>query len=420
MSKHDKPKPPVQPVINVTDAALNISIGNGAGADVTLITDSSGSFKGVEVSPGRFSIHITAGANTGSDILIIKDGYNSVRHRLMHPDGSPFVLPTSGSWELYGEVLKSIMPPDYDRIKALGMNTHFMGGLIVNSPKYGLMPWWDSCLSWCDLATREEAYRVKKLAGDTHCILEVPNGLPLYDEGNQFYSPDKFGPLDWTNGETSLDENFTNLLKEILQHDFAFHIAMDERKVNSTKIIKLVAQALKDLNCTKDGFVMPGYDGVFYGWDPADIVSWGAIARSINPDILLGLEFTHLPLGEGTPVSDYDPINGRMKDFDIILSEANSFVPDNGSAGDPTWQIVGRCIHPYNRPVDEPVNDDPRPPFVLHDSVRGERVFCYFETDDPYHWVRTNPGDSFAITAAQKRIDDMRGYVRRLGCKYTG
>src|SRR5262249_19431160 len=156
--------------------------------------------------------------------------------------------------------------------------TSFMGGIIIDSPVYGKMPWWDSALSWCDSVTRSLVYQAKKanqanLASgpETHCILEVPSGAPLYDENNQFYSPDKFGSLDWTAGLTHLSENFDNLLLEIIEQGFAVHIFMDENYDVSIQVIQLVAQRLKDLGLTKYCLVMPGYDGVFYGWTPQQI-----------------------------------------------------------------------------------------------------------------------------------------------------
>ncbi len=424
MSKHDNhPTPPIV-IVNPHDTycALNVSIANGVGANVKIVIDANVTFFAKEVSPGRFSDILTAGGGTGSTIFITKDGCVPITHRLADADGNPFVIPFSGSWELQAEELKQLLPPDFSRARALGMNTSFMGGLVIPTRQYGLAPWWDSALSWMDNpADRADIYAAKHANGETHALIEIPNGKPLYDENDQFYSPDKFGPRDWTNGETLLDQNFDNLIKEVLQNNFAFHIAMDEVQANSMRIGPLVAQRLKDLGLTKDGFVMPGYDGVFYGWLPADIAKWGANMRATNNDILLGLEHQpgKLPLGEGSIPPDYQP-GGRMKDFDINLAEVNSFGPTVGPCDDTTWQIVGRCIHPYNRPADEPSGDDERPPFVLVDSERGPRYFCYFESADPFYWVRTNPGDSGAVKAAQDRINYMRAYARNLGCLYTG
>lgn len=336
-----------------------------------------------------------------------------------------WTLPAYGQGDVEADTELTLEPSviPFSRERALSYNTHFMGGILVDSPVYGLMPWYDAALAWCDSATRKAAYKAKHKAKDTHCILHVPSGLPLYNEQNQYYSPDKFPALDWTNNYSQLTKDFDNLLYEILQNGFSFHITMDETYENSIRVIPLVAQRLKDLKLTGGGFSMPGYDGVFYGWDPSQISYWGALARSINPNILLGLEFQPgcLPLGEGAPVPDYSP-NGRMKDFDIILAEAFSFNGDayDGSAGDKTWQIVGRCVNPYNRPRDQPADDDPHPPFVLVDSVRGPRYFVYFETNDPYGWVRIDPNNQVEVINKINYIEAERRYVRDLGVKYTG
>lgn len=306
------------------------------------------------------------------------------------------------------------------RAGALGVNVSFMGGLIIDSPTYGLMPWFDAALAWCDPVTRSLVYAAKKAAKDTHCVLEIPNGYPLYDEWGQFYSPEKFPALDWTNGETKLGPEFLNLVREIIAHGFYVDIAMDERQDHSLKIVPLVAQALKDSKLTPFGFVRPGWDSVFYGWPVEAIMEWGRSARAINPDILLGLEFTpgHIPFGEGG--DDYLP-GGRMDDFDVVLGEFNSFTPGNGSAGGQVWQVVGRMVEPYTRPADQPQSSDRYPPpFYLVDSPRGPRSFCFYETDDPYGWVRIDPNNSEQVQGTIAFINAMRQYARGLGCQYTG
>jgi hypothetical protein len=308
------------------------------------------------------------------------------------------------------------LPAVPTRAQALAYHTHFMGGIVVNSPTYGLMPWWDSALSWCDPTTRQLAYAAKHAAGDTHAILEVPNGKPLYNEGGQFYSPDKFGPLDWTRGETQLTADFDRLLDEILDNGFYFHIAMDETQQDSMNISKLVARRLKDLGLSAYGFMMPGYDGVFYGWEPSNevIPLWAADARAINPDILLGIEHQpgKIPLGNGA--DDYRT-NGLMTGFDVILGEFD-MPPD-----DTVWQVLGRMVRPYHRPANQPSGDDPNPPFYLQDdSPRGPYVYVGFETDNPYHWVRTNMSDLVAVQAAVASAEADRAYLKQCGAVYTG
>lgn len=302
-------------------------------------------------------------------------------------------------------------PPIPSRAEVLSVNMHFLGGLVVDSPVYGKMPWWDSCLSWCDPATRANAYVVKRAAADSHAIIHIPSGDPLYNEYGQFYSPDKFGALDWTNGLTALDSRFTDLVDEVIRAGFKFIILMDENEQKSPKIVKLVMQALSDLQ-VQYGFAMPGYDGVFYVWQNESIMAWAAGARAIKLNCYLGLEHPpgKIPLGEGG--QDYQP-GGRMKDFDIVLGEFNSDLQQ-----DSTWQILGRMIKPYYRPPNQ--QGDPNPPFYLVDCSRGPRFYNCFESDYPYYWVRVNINDPASVSWMQSDINYERTYFRSLGAKYTG
>jgi hypothetical protein len=301
------------------------------------------------------------------------------------------------------------------RQQVLSINMHFRGGLIVNSPTYGLMPWYPPALSWCDVATRSLVYEQMREAGDTHVIIEIPNGLPLYDESDQFYSSDKFPALDWTNGETKLDGNLAQFVDEVIENGFYYIIAMDERQDHSAKIMQLVLQSLTDYQLSF-GALMPGYDGVFYGWSPTQVSSWASIARSIKPNCYLVIEFNvgHIPVGNGP--ADF-LVGGAMDGFDGVLGE---FQSGAGLHSDTTWQIVGRLIKPYNRPSDQQPNDDPHPPFYLTDSPRGFRVFVFFETDYPYLWVRIDMNDEGARISAQAMIEQERAYAKSLGCQFVG
>ena len=303
-------------------------------------------------------------------------------------------------------------PFDYPQTPArsdvLGIHMHFRGGIIVNSPLYGKMPWWPSALSWLSYSDRQLVYEQMRLVGDTHALIEIPNGLPLYNEAGQFYSPDKFIAMDWTDNETLMSPQLSQLVDEVIQEGFKYIIAMDERVDHSTKIVQLVMNALSDEQLAF-GVVIPGYDGVFYGWTPAQISNWAAVARSIRPNCYLGIEFNigHIPLGNA--ISDYEP-SGGMKDYDLILGEFPSPV-----TGDAVWQILGRCIRPYNRPPQQV--GDPNPPFYLIDSVRGVRYFCAFETSYPYLWVRTDMTNQAAINTSLIAIANETAAFESLGCK---
>ncbi len=410
----------------VYQCALNFTLNNYQCARILFVPDN---FPPVAATPdgmnkpddpnGRFTYYIPAGYTGGGNVVITKQGCKPINHRLQNAQGINIPIPASGAIEILGETLNPSRPPVPSRETVLGMNTSFMGGMLIDSPEYGKMPWWDSALSWCGQATRNLVYQGKKdntanlpSGPETHCILEVPNGKPLYDEPDQFYNPSRFPALDWTNGLTSLNEQFNLLLEEIIDNGFIAHIAMDEIFEQSIQIIPLVAQRLKDLGLTKYCVVMPGYDAVFYGWTPEQIMQWGALARSINPDIYLCLEFNpgHIPLGEGG--GDYYP-GGRMKDFDMILAEVN-WPPD------PTiWAIFGRCLTDYKQQPDQ-TSDFPPMPFYLVDSERGPRFFNGFESDWPFYWVRVDPNDPVAVQVARVELQTIRNYFISCGSHYNG
>lgn len=158
----------------------------------------------------------------------------------------------------------------------------------------------------------------------------------------------------------------------------------------------------------------PGYDAVFYGWggdvdgidrQPQRVMSFGRLFRSLCPGGYLAIEHDigHIPIGEGP--SDWTA-TGRMKDFDILLSE----FPNWPTTGDPVWQIVGRFVKPYHRPPDQPASDDPNPPYYLGTSPRGRFFYVAYEYAT-FVWTRGH------VTAEQ--VQQARDYYRALGVEYV-
>lgn len=157
--------------------------------------------------------------------------------------------------------------------------------------------------------------------------------------------------------------------------------------------------------------IVPGYDGVFYGWgkpgevpdrQPDRVVAFGNLVRSLDPDAYLAIEHTpgKIPVGEGG--SDW-AAGGRMTVYDVILSEF-----DWPATGDQVWQVVGRLNRPYHRPPDQPAGDDPNPPYYLATpSPRGPYFYVPYEYAT-YQWTRGQ------VTAAQ--IQERRDYFYSLGC----
>lgn len=320
-----------------------------------------------------------------------------------------------------GITMGPTLPIAPSREDALHVRISFQG-LLVTTQQFGPLPWFEAALAWLTPEDRSAVYTAKQAAGDTHALIMVPSGIPLYDEPGQPYSPDRFGSLDWTLGETAMDPAFAALVIETRLAGFIPLVFMDERPDHSLRIMPLVINALQqsvygDIS-DQVAAILPGWDGVFYGWPVETIQQWASTARAMCPLVRLGLEHNqgHIPLGEGG--SDYLP-GGRMQDFDLVLGEYNSW-EGHTVMGDTIWQIVSRMVHPYTRPLDQPIDDDPNPPFYLaHDNPRGPFVYCAFEFWE-YPWVRVNMADPSAVALMQQQIAAERAYLLALGSSWTG
>lgn len=302
----------------------------------------------------------------------------------------------------------SAAPTVPTRDQLIHVQTSGMQGLLVDTAQFGQLPWWDAALPWLDALDRVAVYAAKASAGDTHCLIELPCGPPLYNESGQAYSPDKFGPLDWMAGNTAVDPQLPALLDEVRLAGFlpVLFLGGDDGERGypiAVQQLPLIVSALGDR--MRSTLIIPGWDGVFYGWTPEHIVAFGAQFRSLCPNGYLGIEMSegHIPLGEGP--SDWCP-TCRMKDYDVLLTE---FSPDNLHQ-DSTWQIAGRLLGPaYIRPPDQPAGDDPNPPWYLRaGSPRGPVGTCAFEYDT-YYWVRGSVAE----------VETHRAYLKSLGWPYT-
>lgn len=303
-------------------------------------------------------------------------------------------------------------PPTRDQILGLdrASKLHFQG-LLVNTTKYGVLPAFEACLAWLSPMDRLMWYMAKHNVGDTHAIIQLPFGPPLYAEYDNPYNPNNFPALDWTNGNTLISSNLTDLIQELILNGFnrIFLFLGGDGPGNypiAAQQINLLAQNnLFYHQYYKYCVVIPGWDSVFYGWDPSQVAQLGAQFRSIWFDGYLGLEHDigHIPLGEGG--GDYLP-GGRLQNYDLILSEF-----DYNLHQDSTWQILGRMIKPYNRPSDQPSSDDPNPPYYLRvPNPRGNWGYCAFEFGE-YEFVR----DSIVSVVEQNR-----NYLSTMGAWFTG
>lgn len=317
------------------------------------------------------------------------------------------------------------LPPPPSRSDIIKVKITFQG-LVVPTAQFGILPGFEACLAWLTPQDRLSYYTQKDFAGDDHALVALPDGVPLYDEPDQAYSPDKFGPLDWTNGNTKLDDAFPALLREVIQRypkGILLYLGGDNPANSDIAFKQLdLLYACDDYRTTlyKYCVVEPGFDGVFYGWPPELIAQWAAKLRQLWPDGYAGLHYStgHIPLGEGG--GDYQPraagqditINpGRMQDFDLLLGEF-----DNQVHQDSTWQILNRLERNYVRPPDQPAADDPNRVYYLSTpNPRGEWGHCALEFGE-YEAVRC--GQNFAAMVAH--VNENRRYIKSMGTGYTG
>lgn len=317
---------------------------------------------------------------------------------------------------LYGSTANPpLKVPTRDQLCAVKMSFQ---GLTFDTPSYGKVWWWETLAWWPSKADRAAAYAAKRAAGDTHCILDLSG---CYKEG----IPGSYNDVgaDWSQNLGGL----VALAREAIAEGFYvdLRLAGDGRSkpknpdgsypyndpVGMTygyewlmENFPRIAEAFRPLY--KYIVFVPGYDGIFYSWEPQQVQAFGRLFRSIFPDGVLGLEFNtgHIPLGEGG--GDYLP-GGRMADYDVIYGEFNPF----NYHEDSTWQVVGRMVSPYRRPWDQPANDDPHAPFYLGTpNPRGPWFFIAFEILT-YIWTRGQV-DAAGVAAYRKYFADM-------GCRYV-
>jgi hypothetical protein len=276
--------------------------------------------------------------------------------------------------------------PSRTRAQVINIKTGGMQGLTIVTHQFGQLPWWDAAIAWLDEpADRQAVYALKLRNGDTHQLIQLPFGPPLYNEEGNAYAPSKgFGGRDWTGDYSKLvalvDEvNAAGLVPVI----FLGGDGTDGYPIAQRQLPQVIAALGHDRMMSL--ILTQGWDGVFYGWEPVSkITDFGAQFRSLCPDCYLAIEMGagHIPLGEGP--TDWCP-TCRMKDYDTLLIE---YDPDNPHQ-DSTWQINGRLFGPrYIRPSDQPKNDDPNPPFYLSAGTsRGPVAAIPFEVTT-YYWVR--------------------------------
>lgn len=324
-----------------------------------------------------------------------------------------------------------VLPTPPTRVEFLNLNITFQG-LVVDCPPYGQMPVFEAALAWMSPECRQNVYTAKHAStawgsnGDTHAIIMLPFGPALYDEPNQPYSADRFGPLDWTAGDTQISPNLADLVVEVLHNGFNRILLFEGGDGTSDGSGAPYQHAMKELDLihtalstSKYGdltpYVMPipGWDGVFYGWEPSHtlIPAWVNKCRSLFQYCGFEDSTGHIPLGEG----DQDWVNnGDMRGVDLLLQEFNDDQYD-----DTIWQIAARQLGPlYHKPAEQPADDDPGSPFgpnagqfyFRQPTDRGPIAVCAFEFHE-YTMVHSNGApDVQANTVKQRQYLKQVGY----------
>ncbi len=272
-------------------------------------------------------------------------------------------------------------PPAPDRWSLMTKTWHFQG---LRVPIDGLFGWFEPALAWIDKAKRPAVYAVKDAVGDEIYGLSLSGA---YNEAGQPY--DQYSGYDFSSDMSGLNA----LIDEIVtggngKRVVRLFCAGDGQgsgpgyndPVGKTYghdwLMNFFPTVVKSLG-DRYRYVQfyPGYDSIFYGWDPWQVEEFGSLVRSLLPDCVLGLEHNigHIPTGEGE--DSYLP-GGTMEGYDIVSSEYDGQDGDSQCLvhNDAVWQINDRLSRPLNRPADMPAGDDPNPPFYLLDSPRGPRI----------------------------------------------
>lgn len=290
----------------------------------------------------------------------------------------------------------------------------FQGATVTTS--LGTYPWFEVEFDTLPVSDHPSVYAMKRQLGDQVMILAVSHaylepwipptigaGRDWYQEGWSQLATFLQGVVDagfYIQLHLAGDGNFSVknpdgswAYNDPVGYTYGYDWLMEQ--------FPLIAQAMGPLN-QYIRYVI-GFDGVFYGWSPEQVVAFGKVFRAALPDGCLGIEHDpgHIPVGEGG--EDYQP-GGRMQDYDFVLGEFPADVE-----GDAWWQILGRMVSPYVRPPDQPAHDDPNPPFYLKSpSPRGPFYYWAFEWKT-YDWVRGN------CTLAA--IERDRAAIRAMGCQ---
>jgi len=356
--------------------------------------------------------------------------------RVTAADASPFttprfVIPTSGNLVLPSAQLTLSLPPVPTRESILAFKLQFQGMTVCG------MPWFEAALfSLPASCPRSTVYAAKHLAGDTHAIIAGMQMVgSVYNEPGNPYQAMNWNPLLAGTG-------LHDAVVEVLQNGFWPEIVLDGDGAYTqcqtyqddpqgygnnnypggacTSLLKQqLAQIIPLLQHASEGDLTSrvllnwGWDSVFYGYSPNDLLDLVAYARSLCPACYFGFEFNtgHLPW-EAMDMSGYD----------WILVEFN----DTVIHGNATWGILGRLLGPmYHRPPEDSQQNNgndtnPRPWILAAGTPRGAFGVACFESG-AYEFVRDDE-PVYQATLTNGTIEapmtppDVAAYFTTLGC----
>lgn len=318
------------------------------------------------------------------------------------------------------------LPPVPSRAAVCGVRLDFSGTIVVTR-QYGRLPWYDMAL-FCllDPADRAAVYAAKHAARSTHCLMSFDP-----DEGTHVNRLGVYDDIIIPYSHMLHPETMVRDTTEVLQNGFTpiVNLGCDREDgvpyfQNAVDRYRALVACLGRDALMRYVLTIPGWDGTFYGWEPEEITEFGRIVRDVCPHAYLGIEHDpgHIPVGGGA--EDYNPVTGRMRDYDVVLSEFRMpFAPDDG---DQLWQVALRLLGPaWVKPPDAP--DYMTTEYAIHKwylsqgSPRGPYFTCAFEWDGgTFRWVQVNPNDLEALQRVSADNQRERDYFVAAGYAYTG
>lgn len=311
-------------------------------------------------------------------------------------------------------------PPTRD---AILRGPSFMQGIRVTTQQYGTYNVFGPDLNNLLLPDDRRAfYAVNRSAGATVC--QIGWAGETYAEPDFAYrvpGPD----MKWVRNP----EGFCDLIAElIIIGGFAGALVMlpGDGETGVTRDtygrqwvmdhVKILTDAMHSYrlgDLTRYSIIVPGYDGVWYGWQSAEaLLEYAHYVRElVGPTGYQALEFGAGICHLGNGKDDFTRPGG-LSAFDLILQEFAYRPRDNTNQ---IWQPSARLLGPaYRRSPDQPADSDPGAPYAAgsgfdylsEPTPRGPWYRWPWEVDT-YGWVRER------LTLADVQAD--QAYIHACG-----